>query len=205
MVPSRYREFFATLKTLVEAGEVPMARIDDAVPRILRVKSAMGLLDEAAAADPTLPQSFGSAEHRAVARRAVRESLVLLKNEGKTLPLSKKAKRIHVAGKSADDLGNQCGGWTITWQGKSGAPTQGTTILAALRQARSRTRKVTYSRGWPAPRAPTWRWSWSGRRRTRRSSATAPTSRWPGRPGRDRQRQEGRGARWSWCFSRAGR
>ena len=54
-----------------------------------------------------------------MARQAVRESLVLLKNDGKVLPLSKKAARIHVAGKSADDIGNQCGGWTIDWQGKT--------------------------------------------------------------------------------------
>ena len=147
MVPNRYREFFTELKSLVAAGEVPMSRIDDAVRRILRVKAAMGLLDESFSpkADRTLAASFGSEEHRALARRAVRESVVLLKNEGKALPLSRTAKRIHVAGKSADDLGNQCGGWTIAWQGQSGTPTQGTTILAALQQG-ARDAKVTYSR-----------------------------------------------------------
>jgi beta-glucosidase len=148
MVPTKYREFFATLKSLVEAGEVPMARIDDAVTRILRVKAAMGLLDEKVSlvADPSLAKDFGSAEHRAVARRAVRESLVLLKNERRALPLAKGARRIHVAGRSADDLGNQCGGWTITWQGQSGAPTQGTTVLTAIRQAVSPATKVTYAK-----------------------------------------------------------
>jgi beta-glucosidase len=147
MVPSRYREFIATLKSLVEVGEVPLARIDDAVTRILRVKLAMGLLDPGRLrlADRSLHASFGSAEHRAVARRAVRESLVLLKNEGRALPLRKGAKRIHVAGKNADDLGNQCGGWTITWQGKSGAATSGTTILGALRAAASGS-EVSYAR-----------------------------------------------------------
>jgi beta-glucosidase len=147
MVPERYREFFATLMSLVEAGEVPMARVDDAVRRILRVKAAMGLLEEgfSAKADGALARSFGSEEHRLVARRAVRESLVLLKNEGKTLPLSRKARRIHVAGKSADDLGNQCGGWTITWQGRSGTPTLGTTILAALQQG-ARGTEITHSK-----------------------------------------------------------
>ncbi|HEY3121987.1 MAG TPA: glycoside hydrolase family 3 C-terminal domain-containing protein, partial [Vicinamibacteria bacterium] len=90
-------------------------------------------------------QSFGSPEHRELARRAVRESLVVLKNEGGALPLSKTAKRIHVAGKNADDLGNQCGGWTITWQGGSGTPTTGTTVLAALRAA-AKGGEVTFSK-----------------------------------------------------------
>ena len=98
-----------------------MSRIDDAVTRILRVKFAMGLMDRSRSqlADRSLQKSFGSPEHRAVARQAVRQSLVLLKNERKALPLSKTAARIHVAGKSADDIGNQCGGWTIDWQGRA--------------------------------------------------------------------------------------
>ena len=147
MVPQKYREFFTTLKELVQADEVKVARIDDAVRRILRVKAAMGLFDPkySLKADPALAASFGSEEHRLVARRAVRESVVLLKHDGKALPLSRKAKRIHVSGKGADDLGNQCGGWTITWQGKSGSPTQGTTLLAALQQG-ARDANVTYSR-----------------------------------------------------------
>ena len=133
MVPDHYREFIKNLKELVQEGTVPMSRIDDAVTRILRVKLAMGLMDQKPASSD---YSFGTAEHRAVARQAVRESLVLLKNDHHTLPLSKKQARIRVAGKSADDIGNQCGGWTITWQGKSGATTTGgTTILAALRKA----------------------------------------------------------------------
>ncbi len=137
MVPTRYREFFDTLVSLVEAGEVQVSRIDDAVTRILRVKSAMGLLDSRRTqlADRSLHKSFGAPAHRELARRAVRESLVLLKNDKRALPLSRKAKRIHVAGKNADDVGNQCGGWTIDWQGKSGAVTSGTSILAALRAA----------------------------------------------------------------------
>jgi beta-glucosidase len=147
MVPSKYREFIATLKDLVEAGEVAMSRIDDAVTRILRVKLATGLLDEGRSpkADRALAASFGSPEHRALARRAVRESLVLLKNKRRTLPLSKQAKRIHVSGKSADDIGNQCGGWTITWQGKSGPTTTGTTILAGIRSAVSPATQVIFS------------------------------------------------------------
>ena len=79
-----------------------MARIDDAVTRILRVKFAMGLLDKnrSPLADRSLQKAFGSAEHRAVARQAVRESLVLLKNDSRTLPLAKTARRIHVAGRA---------------------------------------------------------------------------------------------------------
>jgi beta-glucosidase len=147
MVPQKYKELYALLKDLAEKGEVPMTRIDDAVTRILRVKFAMGLFDEGRSqlADRRLHGSFGSAEHRAVARRAVRESLVLLKNERRALPLSKTAKRIHVAGRNADDLGNQCGGWTITWQGKSGETTRGTTILAGLRSVAGAGTQVTYS------------------------------------------------------------
>jgi len=148
MVPSRWKELYGLLKDLAEKGEVPMSRIDDAVLRILRVKYAMGLMDprRSALADRSLQKSFGSAEHRAVARRAVRQSMVLLKNDKKVLPLAKTAKRIHVAGSNADDIGNQCGGWTISWQGESGAPTTGgTTILAALRAAAGADR-VTYSR-----------------------------------------------------------
>ena len=138
MVPEKYKEFYAALKDLAEKGEVPMARVDDAVLRILRVKIAMGLMDPARSslADRSLQARFGSPAHREVARRAVRQSLVLLKNEKKTLPLSKTAKRIVVAGKNADDIGNQCGGWTIDWQGKSGPIVPGgTTILAALKAA----------------------------------------------------------------------
>jgi beta-glucosidase len=132
----------------VDRGDVPLARIDDAVTRILRVKAALGPLARGRSylADRRLHERFGSAAHRALARRAVGQSLVLLKNEGRLLPLSKKAARIHVAGRSADDLGNQCGGWTIDWQGASGTPTGGTTILAALRRAAARGPRVTYSR-----------------------------------------------------------
>jgi beta-glucosidase len=149
MVPTRYKEYMADLKVLVEDGTVPMSRIDDAVTRILRVKAAMGMLDpkRSQLADRNLWKTFGSPEHRAVARQAVRESLVLLKNRNKTLPLSKTAARIHVAGKNADDIGNQCGGWTIDWQGKSGEVTPGgTTVLAAMKKAVGPATQVTFSK-----------------------------------------------------------
>lgn len=149
MVPTKYREFFNNLRDLVKEGKVPMSRIDDAVRRILRVKFALGLFDKNRnqLTDKQFQKSFGSAEHREVARQCVRESLVLLKNEKKTLPFSKKVARIHVAGKSADDIGNQCGGWTITWQGQSGnVTTGGTTILKAVQNAVSKKTKVTFSK-----------------------------------------------------------
>ena len=147
MAPGEYKDFIITLKSLVEGGEVEVTRIDDAVTRILRAKYALGLFDRGRSplADRGLHAEFGSKAHRAVARRAVAESLVLLKNDKKALPLSKIAKRIHVGGKNADDLGHQCGGWTIDWQGKSGALTDGTTILAALRQAAPKA-SITFSR-----------------------------------------------------------
>ncbi|MCW5966131.1 MAG: glycoside hydrolase family 3 protein, partial [Bryobacterales bacterium] len=148
MAPKRYGEFHQTLMNLVNEGAVPMDRIDDAVRRILRVKAAMGLLDKARSplADPAHVAGFGGEEHRRLARHAVAQSLVLLKNQNAVLPLKKSAARIHVAGKNADDIGNQCGGWTIDWQGKSGEVTSGgTTILAAFRRAVSPETKVSVS------------------------------------------------------------
>src|SRR5881394_219910 len=147
MEPARYARFIATLRELVQEGRVPLARIDDAVTRILRVKIAMGLMDESRSqlSDPALAREFGATKHREVARRAVRESLVLLKNENHALPLAKSAARIHVAGKAADDIGMQCGGWTVTWQGKAGNVTTGTTLRAAIAVTASPKTQVTYS------------------------------------------------------------
>ena len=148
MVPKKHREFHQLLLALVKEGGVSQARIDDAVMRILQVKIAMGLLDKSRSplADKSLRASFGSPAHKRVARQCVRESVVLLKNEGRILPLSKKAKRIHVAGKNADDIGNQCGGWTIDWQGKSGdIMPGGTTILQAIKQSVAPRARVTFS------------------------------------------------------------
>jgi beta-glucosidase len=145
MVPERYAEFISTLKSLVESGRVPQARVDDAVRRILAQKVALGLFEHPKV-DRTLLPRVGSDAHRQLGREAVRKSLVLLKNDGRVLPLSKMTRRIHVAGRNADDLGNQCGGWTISWQGGSGAiTTGGTTILQAVRAALQGGASATYT------------------------------------------------------------
>jgi len=143
--PNNYVEFITDLKALVEEGKVPAARIDDAVRRILRIKFQMGLFDSTAT-DPELNLEIGSQAHRAVARECVRESLVLLKNTRHVLPLSHKIEHLVVVGVGADDLGMQCGGWTVDWQGRRGAVTSGgTTLLTAIRQAVSVSSEVTYS------------------------------------------------------------
>lgn len=103
----------------VKSGEIPLSRLDDAVTRILRVKIRAGLLDKPAPAErkyANLSNVIGNEAHRAVARQAVRESLVLLKNNGQLLPL-KANQAFLIAGDGADNIGKQSGGWTITWQG----------------------------------------------------------------------------------------
>ena len=121
MLPENWQQFIRHLLNHVELGTVPISRINDAVSRILSVKLASGLFDAPCPSDRTWANhsSFGSIEHRNVAREAVRKSLVLLKNKKKALPLKKNA-RILVAGKNADNIGHQCGGFTIDWQGVSG-------------------------------------------------------------------------------------
>ncbi|NDV62926.1 carbohydrate-binding protein [Puniceicoccales bacterium CK1056] len=144
MVPYNYINFITTLRNAVNAGQVSQARIDDAVRRILTVKFESGLF-ETPYADRHLLGQVGSAAHRAVARQAVAESLVVIKNDNQLVPLAKDLSRIHVAGKNADDLGNQCGGWTISWQGSSGATTIGTTIRQAIADTVSPGTTVSYS------------------------------------------------------------
>jgi beta-glucosidase len=142
---NNYVEFISLLKQLLADGKVPQARVDDAARRILRIKHAMGLFEHPYA-DRALTETVGSAEHRKVARECVRQSLVVLKNTNRTLPLSKEIKRLAVAGKAADDLGMQCGGWTITWQGQTGEVMRGgTTVLGAVRKAVGADTKVTFS------------------------------------------------------------
>ncbi|CAL5024195.1 unnamed protein product [Urochloa decumbens] len=151
MIPYTYTEFIDDLTLLVNNGTIPMSRIDDAVRRILRVKFTMGLFEHPYA-DPSLAGELGKQEHRDLAREAVRKSLVLLKNgkpgDKPLLPLPKKPHggSILVAGSHADDLGSQCGGWTITWQGLTGNNlTAGTTILDGIKSSVVPGTDVVYS------------------------------------------------------------
>ena len=140
MVPQSWLPFLKNTIAQVKSGEIPMARIDDAVRRILRVKIRAGIFEKGAPSTRELAgkaELIGSAEHRAVAREAVRKSLVLLKNKKQLLPL-KGGQHIVVAGDGADNIGKQNGGWTITWQGTENENSDfpgATSIYAGLQQA----------------------------------------------------------------------
>ncbi len=137
MAPDTWRGLYTHMLEQVRSGEIPMARLDEAVSRILRVKLRAGVLN----AGPPSTRNYagrwellGAPEHRAVARQAVRESLVLLKNDDAILPLNPKL-HVLVAGDGANDLGKQCGGWTISWQGTGNSRSDfphGQTIFEAL-------------------------------------------------------------------------
>lgn len=143
MVPQDYQRFISTLRRAIDNGDIPLTRIDDAVKRILTVKFKVGLF-ERPFPDHRHLSLVGAQEHRALAREAVAKSIVLLKNDQQTLPLSKSLPLILVAGQAADDIGLQCGGWTIEWLGKSGYITLGTTILEGIRAAISPTTRIEY-------------------------------------------------------------
>jgi beta-glucosidase len=140
-----YVDFIRYVKQLVAENKISQERIDDAVRRILAVKVRMGVFENPFGS-PKLLEEVGSAAHRKVARECVRASLVLFKNEGKALPLKGNLGRIAVVGRGADNLGMQCGGWTITWQGKTGDVTRGgTTILSGIRQLAPRGTEIAFS------------------------------------------------------------
>jgi len=143
MVPSKYVEFYTTLKSLVQAGKIPLSRIDDAVSRILTIKFQLGLFEKPYT-NRSLTPLVGSQAHRDVARECVRQSLVVLKKKDGLLPLAKTGIKIHVSGKNADNLQNQCGGWTLGWQDFEGKSTKGTTILQAFKNKVSAA-NVSYS------------------------------------------------------------
>jgi beta-glucosidase len=140
MAPDGWKALYENTLAQVKSGEIPMARLDEAVSRILRVKFRAGVMSEPApSARPFAGQwsLLGAPEHRAVARQAVRESLVLLKNENQILPLSPK-QHVLVTGDGADNLPKQSGGWTISWQGDGnsrGDFPNGSTIFEGIRDA----------------------------------------------------------------------
>ncbi|GAA0579352.1 hypothetical protein GCM10010172_75340 [Paractinoplanes ferrugineus] len=141
-VPHDWPVFLTELRAAVDTGEIPMSRIDDANRRILRGKLALGLFDHPYAdRSPTRPA--GRAEHRELARQAVRESQVLLRNDG-VLPLAKNGGKLFVAGRNADDLGHQAGGRTAPGPGSNGA--DGTTVLRGIRDVAGSGTTVTYDR-----------------------------------------------------------
>ncbi|CAA9398208.1 MAG: GH3, partial [uncultured Quadrisphaera sp.] len=148
MEPGDFASFTTTLLEEVRAGRVAEERVDDAVRRILTKKVELGLFEQPFA-DRTNLGDVGSAEHRGVARRAAAASQVLLKNDGQVLPLAGDAP-LYVAGRNADDLGNQIGGWSITWQGQSGEHTEGTTVLEGIREV-APDAEVTFSADASAP------------------------------------------------------
>jgi beta-glucosidase len=143
MVPYDYQRFIKTMKHAVSMGAISQARIDDAVRRILRAKLQLGLFEHPYG-EPALAASVGSSEHRALARQAVRESMVLLKNDG-ALPIAKDTAIIFVSGANADSVGAQLGGWSLSWQGSATAyATDATSILDGIKAAVSPETKVVY-------------------------------------------------------------
>ena len=134
----------SALRDLVNNGTISMSRLDDAVRRIVAVKCEMGLFDTNGTIDRALTSQVGSPAHRMVARRAVQKSLVVLKNDGGVLPLAKATANVALAGNTADNTGNMCGGWTLTWQGQNGSPVPGATSVRQAMEAAIAGR-VTYS------------------------------------------------------------
>jgi beta-glucosidase len=147
MLPANYKEFIKILRTLVRQQKISPNRIDDAVRRVLRAKFALGLFEKPYAKRELLAK-VGSEEHRRQARRMVQATGVLLKNDDKLLPLAKNLPRIHLAGKSANSLANQCGGWTVDFNDFTRAPDSisfGMTFHKALRQTVGVGTTISYS------------------------------------------------------------
>lgn len=145
-----WQDFIKYAKELVEEGSLSEEQIDDAVRRILRVKFEAGLFEEeiGGSAEQEMMQNIGSTEHREVAREAVRKSLVLLKNDEvgdqTAIEALQNAQNIRLCGQKAYDIGSQCGGWTISWEGRSGMITQGTTIIEGIASQVMPDKKVSH-------------------------------------------------------------
>ncbi len=145
MVPFDTSGFINAMKRAIRNGDISQERVDQAVTNILTVKMELGLFENPLQ-DDSLLETVGSDEHRAVARQAVAESLVLLQNDNEALPVSKDVDRIFIGGQYGDDIGLQSGGWTIEWQGASGEITEGTTFLEATEAAVSEETEVYFNR-----------------------------------------------------------
>ncbi|MEV6987550.1 exo 1,3/1,4-beta-D-glucan glucohydrolase [Sphaerisporangium sp. NPDC051017] len=146
MVPYDWKAFIANTIAQVESGQIPVARIDDAVRRILRVKLRAGVFEAPKPSSRPFARSGDALQARKLAREAVRESQVLLKNNGRVLPLAPRSK-VLVVGKTADSLQNQTGGWSLTWQGTGNTNADfpnSTTILGGLREVLG-AQNVTFS------------------------------------------------------------
>ncbi len=148
MEPNNYQQFISILTDEVNSGAVPMSRIDDAVRRILTKKFELGLFEHPWV-DRTNIGQVGSKAHHAVARQAAAESQVLLKNDRATLPLRGNGD-VYVAGSNANSIGNQAGGWTLTWQGGTNNKIPGTTILDGIK-SEAGSSHVSYSETASAP------------------------------------------------------
>jgi beta-glucosidase len=141
MVPYYYQKFIGTMKQAVTNGDISQRRIDDAVRRILRAKFMLGLFENPYG-DPDLAAAVGSEAHRALARQAVRKSLVLLKNDNNALPIDKNVPTILVGG--INSTGIQAGGWTTEWQGEQRNTLAGTTILDGIQELAGPNTQVLY-------------------------------------------------------------
>lgn len=137
MVPTAWKTFISNTMQQVQSGQIPMARIDDAVTRILRVKLRAGLFQGKRPSQRLDAGNAAALQARALGREAVSKSLVLLKNQNNVLPITR-GKKVLVVGKSADSMVNQTGGWSLTWQGTGNNNTDfpnGDTVLAGIREA----------------------------------------------------------------------
>ena len=143
MLPFAYEEFIRNVSWAVTLGLISEKRIDDAVTRILRAKFATGLFDTSSLVKDVAV--VGSADHRTLARTAVAQSQVVLKNEADILPLPRTTPRVYIAGSAADNIGKQSGAWTIEWQGIDGNWLPGATSILAGFKAVSPNTKFTYS------------------------------------------------------------
>ena len=139
-----YIDFIELLKESIQDGSIKMDRIDDAVSRILNIKYSMGLFEKPLKKFNKV-NDLGSDKNRAIARESVKKSVVLLKNNN-ILPIRKNTRNILVAGKHADNIGYQCGGWSIWWQGGSGKITKGTSILDGIKSHTGKNINLSYSK-----------------------------------------------------------